>query len=119
MLSAVHAAAAPVVAVLAIALGVVAVIAARGRDAHRNAIDRLILVVLVVALAAGATGAVLLATGHRPSDPLHLLYAAVAVAALPIARFAGGSVRWTSRSWVLAGAAIVLIGVVLRLVATG
>jgi hypothetical protein len=94
-----------------------------GHRDHRSAVDRAVLVVLGMALAAGLIGAVLIAVGSRPADPLHYVYGPAALIALPVAIWvgaratpAGSRVRrdvWT------AGGGLVLLGVMLRLFATG
>jgi hypothetical protein len=83
----------------------------------RLAVDRVILAALVVIVANVAVGLVLLATGSRPADPLHFLYAVVALLALPIARFWGALER--RRALALAIGGVVLVGLVVRLFQTG
>lgn len=97
-----------------------------GRADHRLALDRAVLVVLGVLILAGLLGALLLATGSRPSDPLHLVYGPAGVVALPLAiwmgtRNASGDANATRvrRDLWTAGGGIVLLGIGLRLFATG
>jgi hypothetical protein len=95
-----------------------------GRRDHRSAVDRAVLVVLGGVLSAGLVGAVLLVTGSRPADPLHFVYGPAALLALPIAIWVGargtraGSSRVRRDAWT-AGGGLVLLGIVLRLFATG
>ena len=108
--------AALVVAGAAIVLLVV-IVAGVTRRPLRFALDRAILASWVIVAAGVATGLVILATGGRPADPLHLLYAAVALLVVPVARF------WRRLSGVRAlavGVGASLLGVlVLRLFQTG
>lgn len=75
--------------------------------------------VVSVLFVGSVSGAILLATGERPTDGLHLLYAAVAVAMVPLAR------SFTARSSERATAALLLAGFVVvgalvyRLITTG
>jgi heme A synthase len=95
-----------------------------GHRDHRSAVDRAVLVVLGSVLAAGLIGAVMLATGSRPGDPLHFLYGPAALIALPVAISVGarrtgtGSSRVRRDVWT-AGGGLVLLGIALRLFATG
>jgi peptidoglycan/LPS O-acetylase OafA/YrhL len=78
-------------------------------------IDRLIMATLVaVALAVLAGAGVWIAQGP-PADPLHLVYGALALIVLPVARYLGraGSVR--QRSGFVAGGCLVMAGVLYRL----
>ena len=76
----------------------------------------LVVAVLIVAV---ASGLVLLTTGMRPADGLHLLYAVLAIALIPLARSFVG--RWSARrtSGLLLAAFAVLGAVAFRLFATG
>ena len=99
-----------------------------GRD-HRLAVDRAILVVLGGIAAAGAVGVLLFVSGSRPADPLHLLYGVAALATpvvgwwLAVRRPEGGGVevtrRGARRDGFLVVAALILVGVILRLFFTG
>ena len=82
----------------------------------RVALDRLVLAALVVVPLASLTG--LPAVG-RLSDPLHLLYAVVALVALPAARYASRTGAPRRRAAWMLGGALVMSGVVLRLFLTG
>ena len=96
-----------------------------GRRDHRFSVDRLLLAVeAFVALDVGL-GGLLLATGDRPSDALHLLYGVAALVTLPAGWWLGGRPdrsgaisRRRRDGWLLLAAAI-LVGIELRLVATG
>ena len=107
-----------IVAGVAAAATVVAVVvrAWLGRPG-RLAVDRLILTALVVIAANVVVGLVLLGTGSRPADPLHFLYAVVALLALPVVRFWGALER--RRALALGIGALVLVGLVVRLFQTG
>jgi hypothetical protein len=76
-------------------------------------------VVVSLLIVGAASGAILLATGARPADGLHLLYAAIALAVVPLARsFTGRSNRRGTATLLLA--AFVVLGAVLyRLLTTG
>ncbi len=96
----------------AIALGL-------GARAARRWLDRAILVALVLAGINAITGLVMLASGSRPSDLLHVVYAAAALIVLPVARWAGRRPEPGRRAmWVAAGS-LVLAGILLRLGQTG
>jgi len=83
----------------------------------RFARDRAILVVLGLVTLGTVLGLGLLATGSRPGDPLHLVYASVALLVLPIARF------WTqlsSRRGLAVGfGGLIVAALVVRLFQTG
>src|SRR5439155_3134230 len=103
------------------AAGLVLVAAASAITARplQPLLDRLILGELVALALAVAAGALLLVTGHRPSDPLHLLYAVAALAALPVARFAVPSLRAGRRRWVVVVGAVALVALPVRVWRTG
>lgn len=95
-----------------------------GRQDHRAAVDRAVLVVLGTVAVAGAVGIVLLIMGSRPVDPLHLVYGPAALIALPVAIGIGARTSASDRTrlrrdlWT-AGGGVVLFGLGLRLLATG
>jgi hypothetical protein len=95
-----------------------------GRTDHRFAVDRAVLAVLLLLTAAALVGVALLVSGAQPSDPLHLLYGPAALICVPLAIWigahasAGGASRLRRDVWT-AGGGIVLLGLGLRLVATG
>ena len=115
-----HAWLAVATAVLAVALTVVALLLAVGVLRSRRWLDRLILALLVAVAAALLLGPVIaIGRGAGPADPLHFVYAMVALLAVPVARlvaYGRGSTRvgW----WVVAGG-LVTLGALLRLWATG
>ena len=96
-----------------------------GRRDHRFAVDRLVLIVLGVIAVNVLVGGALAAGGARPADPLHFLYGVAALVALPAGWALGGRPGRDGRRtrirrglWVLVAAAI-LLGIQLRLLATG
>jgi hypothetical protein len=121
---AVAATAASLVVVASAIWSVVAGRRSGGRRDHRSAVDRAVLAVLGSVLAAALIGAVLLVTGSRPADPLHFVYGPAALIALPIAIWVGargardGSSRVRRDVWT-AGGGLVVLGIALRLFATG
>jgi hypothetical protein len=92
---------------------------------HRFAVDRLVLLVVGLLAANEIAGLFLLADGSRPADVLHVLYGAAALVTLPVG-------VWLSRrgptdpdaavprrdGWLVA-AAVLLLGIELRLFMTG
>lgn len=85
------------------------------------AVDGLALVVEAFILVTGLIGPLLLATGHQPADPLHLLYAAVALGALPVTlgvAMSRGATGPRRDRWLALGA-LILTGVSIRLLQTG
>ncbi len=110
-----------VIALLVAATGlvlvaVVAVGAGRRRPA-RFAADRVILAALALVSVGIATGLVVLLTGGRPADPLHLVYALAALLVLPVVRFWGRLER--HRTVMLGVGGVLLAALVLRLFQTG
>jgi hypothetical protein len=96
-----------------------------GEQDHRFAVDRLVLLVEAVVAVQIGIGGLLVATGDRPSDPLHLLYGVAALATLPVGWAWGGRPDRTGAvsrrhrdGWLLIATGI-LLGVELRLLATG
>jgi hypothetical protein len=98
-----------------------------GRIDHRFAVDRLVLLVVAVVAASGIAGLLLVADSSRPADALHLLYGPAALITLPVGvwlsrRGRGGGSRTAAaprRDGWLVAAAIVLLGIELRLFMTG
>lgn len=102
--------------VTGIGWSIILVVARRGGGA---AFDRFQAAVVSVLFVGTVSGAVLLASGGRPTDGLHLLYAAVAVAMVPLARsFTAGSSQRATAALLLAGF-VVMGALVYRLIATG
>jgi hypothetical protein len=108
---------APLVAAAGIGLLAVVVVAAARHRTARFATDRVILVALALVGLGIASGLLVLLAGSRPADPLHFLYAGVALAVLPVARFWGRLERYRAPALGIAG--IVLAALVLRLFQTG
>lgn len=118
-----------IVATIAVLLaGLWSVISARqsdGRVDHRFAVDRFVLLVVGLVAASGIVGSFLLAGGSRPADALHLLYGPAALVTLPVGvwlsrrgRELGGAGAARHDAWLLA-AAVLLLGIELRLLMTG
>ncbi len=117
------AAAAGIAAVAAASVGaLVGVGPVRGHTA-RLWLDRLVLAVLVLVAANVVLGGALaiLAVGGRsgPADPLHLVYAVVALIALPVLRLEAMRRRSTRVGWWVSAGGLVTLGALLRLWATG
>jgi amino acid transporter len=96
-----------------------------GRVDHRFAVDRLVLLVVGLVGANGIVGSFLLAGSSRPADALHLLYGPAALVTLPIGVWLSrrgpdvASAAAPRRDGRLVLAAIVLLGLELRLFMTG
>ena len=96
----------------------------KGRRDHRSALDRAVLVVLGAVILCGSVGILLIIAGSQPRDPLHYVYGPAALIALPFAIWIGArsastdSFRLRRDLWT-AGGGTVLLGIVLRLYATG
>ncbi len=116
---AIHAAAFWITVVAVALLALTAGAGLARRRLHRVLLDRLVLVILAASAIGGISGIVLLATGARPTEPLHLLYGAAAPVVVGIARALGRRPEPRQRAgWLLVGA-LVTGGVLLRLWATG
>lgn len=105
--------------VAAVAVGFVwsLALAVRGRPGAR-VFDRYQFLIVGIGLVAAMAGAALLASGSRPRDDLHLLYAALAIGIIPLARsFLGG--QDSRRPAFIVLAFVVLGGVLYRLLTTG
>jgi hypothetical protein len=96
-----------------------------GRQDHRFAVDRSLLVGVALIAANDVAGAIVVAGGAAPADPLHLVYGAAAFVTLPIGWLLGGRprggrppTRIRRDAWVVA-ASVVLLGLELRLYMTG
>lgn len=107
------------VAVAAVGVGVVwSVLAAVRPTIDRRRLDRFGFGVVVLFLVAGVAGAVQLASGGRPREDLHLVYAVIAIGLIPLARsFLVGNSR--REAWVIVAAYLVLGGLLFRLFGTG
>ena len=106
------------VAVAVIGVGWAAFIAARGREESR-AFERFQAAVVSLLIVASASGALLLITGSKPSESLHFLYAAIALAAIPLARSFVGRAGLRRAGPPLLAAVVVLGAVIYRLFTTG
>ena len=117
---------------IAVSVGLVgvaawSVIAARrsdGRLDHRFAVDRAVLAAVFVVAAAGLVGIALLMAGSRPADPLHLVYGPAAIVSVPVAIMIGSRASTSGASRLrrdlsTTAGGIVLLGLALRLLATG
>ena len=115
----VHALAAVGVAAIGVVLALTAGAALATGRSLRRALDRLILVALVLAGIAVVTGPLLWLADRPPSDPLHILYAIAVVVALPIARFTLPAPTPDRRSVLLLVAGVLVAGLTVRLAQTG
>jgi hypothetical protein len=104
-----------IVGAIAVATSAIAVAGWLRPPMSRLWLDRAVLAGTGAALVAALTGALAFATATGPGDPLHFVYAIVAVAALPIARAWGSAPR---PGPMLVGG-LVLLGVTVRLFQTG
>ncbi|MBA3235479.1 MAG: hypothetical protein H0T59_05735 [Chloroflexi bacterium] len=98
---------------------------------HRFAVDRLILAVTAIFAIEGVIGMAIALVVRGPTDPLHLLYGPLALIALPVGRWFGasrqaraadidgGAARSSRRDLWVVVAAVILLGLELRLFATG
>lgn len=75
--------------------------------------------VVSILVVGAASGFVLLATGARPAEGLHLLYATVAIALIPLARSFLGRANGRAAAALMLAAFVVLGGLVYRLFTTG
>ena len=94
------------------------VLVAAGR-AGGPAFERFQAAVVSVLIVGGVSGLVMLATGSRPAEGLHLLYAIVAIALIPLARSFVGRAHGRSAGLLLLAGFVVLGAVMYRLFATG
>ena len=83
------------------------------------AFERFQAAVVSLLVVGGVSGLVLLATGARPTEGLHLLYAVVAIALIPLARSFLGRANARAAAGLLLVAFVVLGAVVYRLFTTG
>lgn len=91
----------------------------RGRPAGVAAARTRTAVLFSVGMAAAA-GLALLVKGHRPAEWLHLLYAALAFALIPVSDEAAGALQSDrARAMARLGGGLVALVVVVRLFATG
>ncbi|MDQ3766854.1 MAG: hypothetical protein M3346_05865 [Actinomycetota bacterium] len=64
-------------------------------------------------------GAMLYATGDRPAEVIHVLYGALVAGVLPLAHAFSSEAPAKARAGVLAVAAVVILGLLWRLLSTG
>jgi hypothetical protein len=107
-----------IVAVTAFGIGWSVVLVVVGR-AGGPAFERFQAAVVSLLVVGAASGLVLLAAGARPADGLHLLYAIVTIALIPLARSFLGRANARATTALLLAAFVVLGGVVYRLFTTG
>jgi hypothetical protein len=100
---------------VALGVGAIALLGWLRPPMSKRWLDRGVLAGSGVALLAAAIGAIAVLTGHWPADSLHLLYAGIAVLALPVARAWGDEPR--PGPMLLGG--LVLLGIAVRLFQTG
>ena len=81
--------------------------------------DRFQAAVVSVLVVGAASGLALLAGGGRPAEGLHLVYAVVAIALIPLARSFLGRANGRAVAALLLAAFVVLSGVAYRLFTTG
>ena len=110
---------AAVVAAGVVVLGLVDATGVVTADRSKRLLDRGILALLVVTAAAAIVGPLVLLVAGPPREWLHLVYAAAALAAAPVAR-AIAAARGSSRTgaWVAVGG-LVTLAALLRLWGTG
>lgn len=89
------------------------------RRAPGAAFERYQAAVVSVFVVAAASGLLLLLAGARPADGLHLLYAGVAIAVIPLARSFLGRARDRRATALLLVAFVVLGALTYRLFTTG
>ncbi len=107
-----------IVAVTAVGIGWSVLLVVAGR-AGGPAFERFQAAVVSVLVVGAASGLVLLATGARPADGLHLLYTIVAIALIPLARSFLGRTNGRAAAALLLAAFVVLGGLLYRLLTTG
>jgi hypothetical protein len=114
-----HAGLAVVTGIAVVLLLAASVAAAAGWSGGRAWLDRAVLVQAVAALVAVGSGLLVLASGARPADPLHFLYAVVLAGFALTIRAAAGT-RPTRRvgGWLVLGS-LVVGGVLVRAFMTG
>jgi len=102
--------------VIGIGWSIILVVARRGGG---PAFDRFQAAVVSVLFVGSVSGVALLASGMRPTDGLHLLYAAVAMAMVPLARSFTARSGQRATAALLVSAFLVLGALLYRLLTTG
>jgi uncharacterized membrane protein YwaF len=118
-LAVVHAWVATLAAVVAAALVVLGVLDALRLVEARRWLDRLVLLLVATVIVAAILGPGIVIGVRPPSDPLHFLYALVAVMAVPAFRLVAQQRRSDRLGGWLAVGGLVTLGALLRLWATG
>lgn len=103
---------------IAVGIGWSVLLAVAGRPGG-SAYERFQAAVVSVLLVGSAGGLILLATGARPADGLHLLYAAIALAMVPLARSFTRRPGGRGAAALLLAAFVALGAVLYRLFTTG
>ena len=114
-----HFAVAAAAALSALVLAAVSLLGVVTQRWDRRLADRLVLGVLGALILSAVTGAAALVAAGPPSDPLHYLYSALALGALPVARYLGRSGSARRRAGILGAGAVLLLGFLFRLFTTG
>lgn len=119
ILATLHAWAAVAAAMIAAGLVVLGALDGLGVVAARRGLDRLVLALLVATLLAALLGPGIVIGRAPPADPIHFLYAAVAILAAPLARLEAVRRRSARLGGWLAAGGLVTLGALLRLWGTG
>ena len=106
------------VAITVAAIGWSLLLAFTGREGG-PAFERFQAAVVSTLVVGAASGLVVLATGARPADGLHLLYAIVAIGLIPLARSFFGRANGRATVALTFAAFVVLGGLMYRLFTTG
>lgn len=107
-----------VVAAVIVGVASAAVLARAGRTGGPR-FEQYQAAVVSFVIVGAASGLLLLVSGQRPTDGLHLLYAVIAIAIIPLARSFLGRRRDRGANVLLLVAFVVLGAVVYRLFTTG
>ncbi len=118
-LAVLHAWVATAVAVVAGVLVVVGLLDSLRIIAARHWLDRLVLLLVAGVLVAVLLGPPVFIGVRPPSDPLHFLYAALALGSVPALRFVAHRRRSARLGGWLAVGGLITLGTLLRLWATG
>lgn len=103
---------------IAVGIGWSALVAVSGRTGG-PAFERFQAALVSLLIVVAASGLLMLATGARPADGLHLLYAVIAIALIPLARSFTGRTTGRATAALLVAAFVVLGAIGYRLLATG
>jgi hypothetical protein len=108
-----------VVAVAIVAAGASAGLGILTGSRARRWMDRALLVLIAVVAAASVVGVIVLVAVGPPREWLHVVYAAVALWAVPVARAVGRARASTRIGWWVAAGGLVTLAALLRLWGTG